>query len=152
MPLYEYQCDACGREFELIRKFSDPPLEKCPHCGGTVRKLFSSPAIQFKGSGFYITDYAKKDQAAPPSGDSRSEPASKDSGESSGEKSSEKSEKSEKTEKAARTDKAERAEKNERAERGGKSDKSEKVSKDEKTSAKSDATPVKATTPSKDSS
>ena len=61
MPLYEYQCDACGREFELIRKFSDPPLEKCPHCGGTVRKLFSSPAIQFKGSGWYITDYAKKD-------------------------------------------------------------------------------------------
>jgi len=152
MPLYEYQCDACGREFELIRKFSDPPLEKCPHCGGTVRKLFSSPAIQFKGSGFYITDYAKKDQTAPPSGDSKSEPASKDSGESGGEKSTEKSEKSEKTEKAARTDKAERAEKNERAERGGKSDKSEKVSKDEKTSAKSDATPVKAPTPSKDSS
>jgi putative FmdB family regulatory protein len=142
MPLYEYQCDACGREFELIRKFSDPPLEKCPHCGGTVRKLFSSPAIQFKGSGFYITDYAKKDQTAPASGDSKSEPASKDSGEKSGEK----SEKSEKTEKTERTDKAERAEKAE------KSDKNEKASKAEKTSAKSDATSAKAPAPSKDSS
>ncbi|OFV94519.1 MAG: hypothetical protein A3G76_12250 [Acidobacteria bacterium RIFCSPLOWO2_12_FULL_65_11] len=62
MPLYEYHCDACGRRFELIRKFSDPPLDACPSCGGVVRKLFSSPAFQFKGSGFYITDYPKKDQ------------------------------------------------------------------------------------------
>ena len=61
MPLYEYQCDACGHRFELIRKFSDPPLEVCPECGKSpVTKLVSSPAIQFKGSGFYITDYAKK--------------------------------------------------------------------------------------------
>ena len=149
MPLYEYQCDACGREFELIRKFSDPPLEKCPHCGGTVRKLFSSPAIQFKGSGFYITDYAKKDQTAPPSGDSKSEP-SKDSGESSGEKSTDKSEKSEKTEKTARAEKAERAEKTERAERGGKSDKSEKADKADKSTTKTD-TSTKAPAPSKDS-
>lgn len=61
MPLYEYQCDSCGHRFELIRKFSDPPLEICPECGkGPVTKQVSSPAIQFKGSGFYITDYAKK--------------------------------------------------------------------------------------------
>jgi putative FmdB family regulatory protein len=61
MPLYEYQCESCGNRFELIRKFSDPPLEVCPSCGkGPVTKLLSSPAIQFKGSGFYITDYAKK--------------------------------------------------------------------------------------------
>jgi putative FmdB family regulatory protein len=60
MPLYEYQCDACGDRFEKIVKFSDPPLEACPKCGGTVQKLFSSPAIKFKGSGWYITDYAKK--------------------------------------------------------------------------------------------
>ena len=152
MPLYEYQCDACGREFELIRKFSDPPLEKCPHCGGTVRKLFSSPAIQFKGSGFYITDYAKKDQAAPPSGDSKPEPGSKDTGESSCEKSSDKSEKSEKTEKTAKTDKAERAEKTERAERGGKGDKSGNTNRADKNSAKTDTTSAKAPTPSKDSS
>ena len=151
MPLYEYQCDACGREFELIRKFSDPPLEKCPHCGGTVRKLFSSPAIQFKGSGFYITDYAKKDQATPPSGDSKSETASKDTGETSGEKSGDKSEKSEKTEKTARTEKAERAEKTERAERGGKSDKGEKAGNADKSGAKTDATSAKAPAPSKDS-
>lgn len=64
MPLYEYQCDRCDQRFEAIRKFADPPVEKCPSCGGTVRKLFSSPAIQFKGSGFYITDYPKKEQPA----------------------------------------------------------------------------------------
>ena len=61
MPLYEYQCDSCGARFELIRKFSDPPLEACPTCGAEgVRKLVSSPAFQFKGSGWYATDYAKK--------------------------------------------------------------------------------------------
>jgi putative FmdB family regulatory protein len=61
VPLYEYECDACGRRFEVIQKFSDPPLEVCKHCGkGPVRKLLSSPAIQFKGSGWYITDYAQK--------------------------------------------------------------------------------------------
>lgn len=67
MPLYEYQCDACGNRFEKIVKFSDPPLDACPTCGGSVQKLMSSPAIQFKGSGWYITDYAKKS-----SGDSSS--------------------------------------------------------------------------------
>jgi putative FmdB family regulatory protein len=61
VPLYEYECDACGRRFEVIQKFSDPPLEVCKDCGkGPVRKLLSSPAIQFKGSGWYITDYAQK--------------------------------------------------------------------------------------------
>ena len=60
MPLYEYQCDACERRFELIRKFSDPPVTDCPTCGGPVQKLLSSPAIQFKGTGWYITDYARK--------------------------------------------------------------------------------------------
>ncbi len=60
MPLYEYQCDACGRRFELIQKFSDPPLTTCSACGGAVRKLLSSPAIQFKGTGWYVTDYARK--------------------------------------------------------------------------------------------
>ena len=60
MPLYEYQCEACAHRFERIQRFSDPPVETCPTCGGAVRKLISSPAIQFKGSGFYINDYAKK--------------------------------------------------------------------------------------------
>jgi len=61
MPLYEYQCEACGKRFEVIRKFSDPPLEICTLCGkGPVQRLQSSPAIQFKGTGWYITDYAQK--------------------------------------------------------------------------------------------
>ena len=61
MPLYEYQCDACGHRFEKIQKYSDPLIEECPNCGEhKVHKLVSSPAIQFKGTGWYITDYAKK--------------------------------------------------------------------------------------------
>ena len=60
MPLYEYECEA-GHRFEKILKFSDPPLETCPTCGKPVHKLVSSPAFQFKGTGWYITDYAKKD-------------------------------------------------------------------------------------------
>ena len=61
MPLYEYECDACGQRFELIRKFSDPPVEVCARCGkGPVHRQVSTPAIQFKGSGWYITDYARK--------------------------------------------------------------------------------------------
>jgi putative FmdB family regulatory protein len=81
MPLYEYQCDDCANRFERIQKFSDPPVDKCPRCGGVVRKLISSPAIQFKGSGWYITDYARK--AEKPASDSaakseggKAEPAS----------------------------------------------------------------------------
>ena len=60
MPLYEYQCESCAHRFERIQKFSDPLVEVCPNCGGSVRKLLSSPAIQFKGAGWYITDYARK--------------------------------------------------------------------------------------------
>jgi putative FmdB family regulatory protein len=60
MPIYEYKCQNCGERHEKLQRYSDPPCKKCPHCGGPLRKLISSPAIQFKGSGFYITDYAKK--------------------------------------------------------------------------------------------
>jgi putative FmdB family regulatory protein len=61
MPLYEYKCEACGQRFELIRKFSDPAVEVCALCEkGPVKRLQSAPAIQFKGSGFYITDYARQ--------------------------------------------------------------------------------------------
>ena len=60
MPIYEYKCQSCGERYERLQKYSDPPCKKCPHCGGSLKKLISSPAIQFKGSGFYITDYAKK--------------------------------------------------------------------------------------------
>ena len=61
MPLYEYECEA-GHHFEKILKFSDPPIETCPTCGKPVRKLVSSPAFHLKGTGWYITDYAKKDK------------------------------------------------------------------------------------------
>ena len=64
MPLYEYECDSCGHRFEVIQKFSDPLVDTCPKCGKAVHKLISSPAIQFKGSGWYITDYAKKDSTS----------------------------------------------------------------------------------------
>jgi len=64
MPLYEYECEACGNRFEKIQKFSDPLVDTCPKCGkGPVHKLQSSPAFQFKGSGWYVTDYAKKDSS-----------------------------------------------------------------------------------------
>ncbi len=77
MPLYEYQCENCGERVEIIQKISDPPYEHCPKCGGPMRKLFSAPAIQFKGSGFYKTDYASKPSA---SSEHSSSSSSKDGG------------------------------------------------------------------------
>jgi putative FmdB family regulatory protein len=64
VPLYEYQCKKCKQKFEKIRKFSDPPVRKCPECGGSVEQLLHAPAVQFKGSGWYVTDYAGKKPAA----------------------------------------------------------------------------------------
>ena len=125
MPLYEYKCDACGHRFEKIQKFSDPLVDTCPKCGGVVHKLVSSPAIQFKGSGFYITDYAKKDHVA----------AAKADKEGSGKsEQSEKSEKSERSEKSEKTDKADTAAK------------SETSSSSSDTSSSSAATPAASTT------
>jgi putative FmdB family regulatory protein len=63
MPLYEYKCSKCKTKFEIIQKVAEPPLKKCIKCGGAVIKTISAPAIQFKGSGWYITDYAKKTHA-----------------------------------------------------------------------------------------
>ena len=60
MPLYEYECESCGGTFEVIQKFSDHSVDTCRTCGGKVRRLLSAPAIQFKGTGWYITDYARK--------------------------------------------------------------------------------------------
>ncbi len=60
MPLYEYQCENCGVTFEVIQKFSDPAVDSCRNCGGKAHRLLSAPAIQFKGTGWYITDYARK--------------------------------------------------------------------------------------------
>ena len=98
MPLYEYQCESCNSLIERIQKFSDPPLETCPSCGGRLKKLLSSPAIQFKGSGWYITDYAKK-----PSGDG-AKAAKSDTAEKS-----DKPDKTEKTDKTDKTDKSDTA-------------------------------------------
>jgi putative FmdB family regulatory protein len=67
MPLYEYECAKCGERFEVIAKFSDAPLQVHESCGGTVKRLLSAPAIQFKGSGWYITDYARSGKADPSS-------------------------------------------------------------------------------------
>jgi len=63
MPLYEYQCEKCGHRFEKIQKFSDKMVKKCPDCGGRVEQMISAPAVQFKGSGWYVTDYANKSHA-----------------------------------------------------------------------------------------
>lgn len=89
MPLYEYRCESCEHQFEVIQKFSDPHVSVCPTCGGgPVVKLISSPAFTFKGTGFYITDYARKDEAK------------KDQASSGG---SETAEKSDTTDKAAKS-------------------------------------------------
>src|SRR5262252_8197751 len=92
MPLYEYECQSCHRRIEKIQKFSDPPLEVCPHCGGRLEKLISSPAFQFKGSGWYVTDYAKKSDGG--------------AGKSDQSEKSEKSDKSEKPDKSDASDKS----------------------------------------------
>lgn len=110
MALYEYQCEACGRRFELIRKFSDAPPETCTLCGsGPVNRLPSSPAIQFKGSGFYITDYPKKGEGGKSdktsnekTQDTKSDAAAADKGADKGAKTEGKTEA--KAETAAKTD------------------------------------------------
>src|SRR5258708_37935740 len=87
MPLYEYQCEKCGHRFEKIQKFSDKMVKKCPECGGRVEQMISAPAVQFKGSGWYVTDYANKSHAPASDGgkdskDSKKEGASKADGSS----------------------------------------------------------------------
>ena len=76
MPLYEYQCKKCHHRFERIQKFSDRHVKKCPECGGPIEQLISAPTVQFKGSGWYVTDYAKK-SSAPASSSGESAAASK---------------------------------------------------------------------------
>ena len=106
MPLYEYECKKCHHRFEKIQKFSDPHVKKCPKCGGPIEQVISAPAVQFKGSGWYVTDYAKKSSAPSSSnsssnGDSSSsskkenKPKSEDSGKSENSQKSESSKKSE---------------------------------------------------------
>ena len=83
MPLYEYQCKKCHSLTERIQKFSDPPLTVCPHCGGELEQLISAPAVQFKGSGWYVTDYARKSGQGPSGGNGASSSGEKSSGEGS---------------------------------------------------------------------
>jgi putative FmdB family regulatory protein len=68
VPLYEYQCKKCKHRFEKIQKFSDRAVKKCPQCGGPVEKLLSASAVRFKGSGWYVTDYARKGSGSSESG------------------------------------------------------------------------------------
>src|SRR5436190_2446335 len=84
MPLYEYQCQKCGHRFERIQRFSDAMVKKCPECGGKVEQMISAPAVQFKGTGWYVTDYAKKSSGGSTSGSDSG--AKSDSGKDSGAK------------------------------------------------------------------
>jgi putative FmdB family regulatory protein len=94
MPLYEYECKKCGHRFEKILKFSDKPMKKCPDCGGAVEQLISAPTVQFKGAGWYVTDYAKKGSSI----------SSKSSGSDSGSKDSSKESKDSKDSKETKKD------------------------------------------------
>jgi putative FmdB family regulatory protein len=78
VPLYEYKCTKCGRRTEKIESISGPHLKKCPHCGAKVESLISAPAIQFKGSGWYVTDYAGKKSASSDGGGSKDEKSASD--------------------------------------------------------------------------
>jgi len=84
MPIYEYQCKKCHHRFERIQKFSDPHVKKCPECGGALEQVITAPAVQFKGSGWYVTDYAKKSStgSSASNGDSKKEGKSESKGES----------------------------------------------------------------------
>jgi putative FmdB family regulatory protein len=73
MPLYEYQCQTCGERVEVIQKLNDPPYAHCPKCSGDMKKLVSAPAIQFKGSGFYKTDYSSSPKSESSSSEAKSE-------------------------------------------------------------------------------
>ena len=84
MPLYEYRCTKCNHVFEKIQKFSDPHVSKCPKCGAKVEQVISAPAVQFKGAGWYVTDYAKKGKSS----GSKSEVSSSSESKSSESKSS----------------------------------------------------------------
>ena len=103
MPLYEYECKKCHHRFERIQKFSDPHVKKCPDCGGPIEQVISAPAVQFKGSGWYVTDYAKKSSAGSASSSSNGDSApTKDS--------KSKSEESSKSESSAKSDRSRKSE------------------------------------------
>ena len=102
MPLFEYECSKCGHRFEKIHKFSDRSIKTCPKCGGKVARLPSAPAIQFKGSGWYITDYARKGQSG---GEEKSSKPGDEKSSNAAEEKSSKAEKSTKEEKSSKEQK-----------------------------------------------
>jgi len=112
MPLYEYECKKCHHRFERIVKYSDRPMKKCPDCGGAVEQTITAPAVQFKGSGWYVTDYAKKSSATVPS--------------SSGDSGSKEESASKKEEKSAKADEKSHSEEKSKPEEKRKSDTSSK--------------------------
>ncbi len=89
MPTYEYVCRSCGHLFEIVQSMKDDPLKECPECGGELRKVFTPPAISFKGSGFYATDHGKKAKPKPDTG--KKDAASSDKSSSSETKTEKKS-------------------------------------------------------------
>lgn len=110
MPLYEYECKKCHHRFEKIQKFSDRHTKKCPRCGGPVEQMISAPAVQFKGSGWYVTDYAKKSSApSSSSNSSNGDSASKKDGKAKSEDSS-KAESSSKSEDSQRSESSQKSE------------------------------------------
>lgn len=128
MPIYEYDCQACGKRTEMIQQVGERSTRICPRCGGKLKKAFSAPAIKFKGSGFYITDYTRA------------------SSEGKGEEkaaSSEKSESAEKAEKSESGDKGEKAEKSDKGEKRDQAEKSERAEKGEKRSDRKKETKAK---------
>lgn len=78
MPLYEYECAECGHRTEVLQRLSDPPLSECPRCDGAMKKLLSAPAFQFKGSGWYVTDYARQGKSESKSSDDKAAPSGGD--------------------------------------------------------------------------
>ena len=111
MPLYEYLCEACGQRTETLQRLADPPLTVCAQCGGTLKKQFSAPSFQFKGSGWYVTDYARSGSgSAGGSETSATADAAAESKESSKSDKGEKSDKGDKSEKAEKGDRPAKSE------------------------------------------
>jgi putative FmdB family regulatory protein len=123
MPLYEYECKKCHHRIEKIQSFSARHIKKCPDCGGVLEQVISAPAVQFKGSGWYVTDYAKKSSA----------PAASSSNGDSGSKGESSSKSDSKSDSGSKGESASKSESNSKSESGSK-----KESKSESSSKKSD--------------
>jgi putative FmdB family regulatory protein len=126
LPIYEYKCEGCGETFEVIQKFADEPLTVHEKCGGHVHRLMSAPSFQFKGSGWYVTDYAKGGSSNPSKGEpGKGESGKGESGKNeSGKSESGKSESSDKSESSSKSDTAAKTETKSESKPAASSDKS----------------------------